>query len=178
MHVTQCYRWVLDGSSCIRLWCSWCFTAAPVYDRHLSFSWGQVNKRSIIIYFPAPWFLCTSVSFCMVVNLSSRHRMNPRGVLPLGVSDESPGRWQGVITERKHWDIRKENLEGIKKIDVPSAGTHVKTCQWLYHLWVVLSVLLSSPSISISPKFHSHLVCLFTFSLLSSPLVSALINPI
>lgn len=56
--------------------------------------------------------------------------MNPRGALPLSDSDESPGRWQGVITERKtpRYKIKK-NLREIKKIDASPAGTRVKTCQ-------------------------------------------------
>lgn len=41
------------------------------------------------------------VSLCAVVDRSGRYSMNPRGALPRSVSDESPGRWQGVITERK-----------------------------------------------------------------------------
>lgn len=55
--------------------------------------------------------------------------MNPRGALPLSVSDESPGRWQGVITERKTARYKKKNLKEIKKIDSSPAGTRVKTCQ-------------------------------------------------
>lgn len=55
--------------------------------------------------------------------------MNPRGALPLSVSDESPGRWQGVITERNTEVYKKKNLKEIKKIDASPAGTRVKTCQ-------------------------------------------------
>ena len=54
--------------------------------------------------------------------------MNPRGALLLSVSDESPGWWQEVITERKTLRYRKKkHLKGIKKIDAPSAGVRVKT---------------------------------------------------
>lgn len=60
---------------------------------------------------------------------SGRYSMNPRGALPLSVSDESPGRWQGVITERKTARYKKKNLKEIKKIDSSPAGTRVKTCQ-------------------------------------------------
>lgn len=67
--------------------------------------------------------------FCAVVNRSGRHSMNPRGALLLSVSDESPGRCQGVITERKTLIQKKKNLKGLKKIDASPAGTCVKTCQ-------------------------------------------------
>lgn len=39
-------EWVLGGSCCIRqspLWCFLCSTAAPVYDRLLSFCYGQAS---------------------------------------------------------------------------------------------------------------------------------------
>lgn len=41
--------------------------------------------------------------------------MNPRGALPLSVSDESPGRWQGVITERNTEVYKKKKSERDKE---------------------------------------------------------------
>lgn len=69
------------------------------------------------------------VSFCTLAEHRGRYSMNPRGALPLSVSDESPGRWQGVITERNTEVYKKKNLKEIKKIDASPAGTRVKTCQ-------------------------------------------------
>lgn len=64
-----------------------------------------------IIYFPAPLFLCACVSLCSVMDRSGEYSMKPRGALPRSVSDESPGRWQGVITEGKTQRYKKSKRD-------------------------------------------------------------------
>lgn len=51
------------------------------------------------------------VSLCTVMDCSGRYSMNPRGALWRSVSDESPGRWQGVITERKTLRYKKSKRD-------------------------------------------------------------------
>lgn len=64
---------------------------------------------------------------CTVMDCSGRYSMNPRGALLQSISDESPGRWQGLLQREKHSDIK--NLKEINEIDASPAGTRVKTCQ-------------------------------------------------
>lgn len=92
----------------------------------------RISDKSVIIYFPSLLFLRVHVSLCPVMDRSGRYSVKPRGAPPPSVSDESPGRWQGLLQGEKHRDIK--NLKEIKEIDASLAGTRVKTCQWLYHL--------------------------------------------
>lgn len=155
MHVTSnTEEWVLDGSCCNRHSSLCCFFYALQqrqclmgYSHIVTVKW--ISEKSIIIYIPVCLFHCTCVSLCAVADRSGMYSMNPRGALPRSVSDESPGRWQGVITERKTPRYKK-NLEEIKKIDASPAGTRGKTCQWLHHLLGLLSFLLSLLSITFS----------------------------
>lgn len=110
----------LDGSCCmmIRWFVNHLFGAIYAlqqrqcmtgFSHFVTVKWSF--QKSILIYFPALSFLCACVSLCTVMDRSGRYSMTPRGALPRSVSDESPGRWQGVITERKTQRYKKSKRD-------------------------------------------------------------------
>lgn len=142
--------------SCISMW------GAP-----LIFLWSSEWEEHNNLFSSSLIPLC--VSFCTVVNRSGRHLMNPRGALPLSVSDESPSGWQEVITERKTlWYIYKKTSKRDKEDWCPSSGHTCENMPMTLSPLRCLSVLLpllsifTSFQIPVTPLPLPFFSCLFT----------------
>lgn len=123
------------------------------YSHFVPVKWSF--QKSIIIYFPALSFLCAYVLLC-TIDRSGRYSMNPRGALPQSVSDESPGRWQQVITERKTLRYKKSKRD---KEDWCLSSRH--TCENMpmtLSPFCPLSVLVSSLSYFLLSTSSNHTV--------------------
>ncbi len=146
------------------------------YSHFVTVKW--ISEKSIIIYFPALLFLSARVSLCTVMDRSGRYSMNPRGALPRSVSDESPGRWQGVITEGKTPRYKKSKRD--KEDWCLSSGHTCENMPMTLSPLGPLSFFLSPLTVSFSPflAISQPRCCFFTSSCLSPPLASLLINPI